>query len=285
MTGEFRAAIATAFEPTTGEAAKHLWTCDDATFAQAAPIARDWWAGGYFGPAYEAVAARFPRQDGRSEAERTRQEVDTILGLLGGGSKRFLDMPCGNGRHARELAVRGHEVVGMDLQESLVRRLRPLPCAVADMRRLPVADGVFDAVLNLWNSFGYFLDEAEDIAVLAGFRRALRPGGVVVLHSDLDVRPVAEGGWIQHMKVPLGDGVLFLVRQVPASVAVGTGLICLSWVIFPDEPPWQSPAWFMRAIDDAGWHRLATAAGFTEARIQRTPSGVVPHETLISLMF
>jgi SAM-dependent methyltransferase len=170
----------------------------------------------------------------------------------------------------------------MDLQESLLRRAGPLPRAAADMRHLPVADGAFDLVLNLWNSFGYFLDEAEEAAALAEFRRVLRPGGLVLLHSDLDTRAVAEGRWVQHMKVPLGDEALFLVREVPAPERAG--LVCLSWVVLPGEAPWQSPPFFLRVLDDGDWERLARAAGYRDLRIARTPAGAVPHETLVSLL-
>jgi SAM-dependent methyltransferase len=45
------------------------------------------------------------------------------------------------------------------------------------MRRLPFADASFDAVLNLFNAFGYLEDEAEDELVLAEVARVLAPGG------------------------------------------------------------------------------------------------------------
>lgn len=284
-----REAIRGAFRQVAVEAARHLWTCEDAEFIAVAEPGPEWWGGrggGYFGPAYEAIAARFPGQDGAGEAGRTQREVDAVLHIAGAhfgeGPLRILDLPCGSGRHARVLAERGHAVVGMDLQESLLRRAGPVPCAAADMRRLPVAGGAFDLLLNLWNSFGYFDEEAEEIAALAEFRRVLRPGGLALLHADLDTRAVAEGRWVQHMKVPLGDGALFLVREVPA--AARRGLVCLSWVVLPDEEPWQSPPFFLRVLDDGDWERLAAAAGYRALRISRTPPGAVPHESIVSLL-
>jgi SAM-dependent methyltransferase len=283
-----RAALAPAFRQVPAAAARHLWSCDDAAFAHAARPEPGWWdrqPGGYFGAAYEAIAARFPGADGAAEGERTRREVEAVQRIaraqFGDRRPRILDVPCGGGRHARALAARGFEVVGLDLQEGALATLRPLPCAVADMRRLPVASGSFDLVLNLWNSLGYFLEEAEDLAALCEFRRVLRPGGLAVVQSDLDAPAAAEGSWRQHMKVPLGDGALFLVRQVP--VAAG-GLACLSWVVFPGEDPWQGPAWFLRLRDDEGWRRLAAAAGFREADIARSAPGAVPHEAIIRLV-
>lgn len=282
-----RTAIATAFGQVPGDAARHLWDCDAEEFVAAARPEADWWGAprGYFGPAYAAIAARFPGPDGTSEGERTEAEVDRIMRVafdaMGMARPRILDLPCGTLRHARALAARGFDVTGVDLQQQLLCGDAPVPRAVADMRRLPLADGAFDLVLNLWNSFGYFLDEAEEIAALTEFRRVLRPGGLVLLQSDIEVRAVAEGRWAQHMKVPLGGGALFLLRQVP-DAALG-GLVCLSWVVLPGEAPWQSPSYFLRLLDDAAWHRLASAAGFSALRIDRTPPGVVPHETLALL--
>jgi SAM-dependent methyltransferase len=288
-----RQAISDAFHPVPAAAARALWSCGEAEFVAAARPGPDWWGrrpGGFFGPAYEAIAARFPGPGGTTEAARTAREVATVLRVARAhfGARadarrlRILDVPCGAGRHARALATQGFAVVGLDLQEHALRRLRPVPCAVADMRSLPVASGSFDLVLNLWNSLGYFLEEAEDLVPLGEFRRVLRPGGLAVLQADLDARAVAEGRWSQHMKVPLGEGVLFLVRQVP--VAALGGLACLCWVVFPGEEPWQGPPWFLRLRDDAAWRRLGAAAGFREVAIERGAPGAPAEETILRLV-
>ena len=109
----------------------------------------------------------------------------------------------------------------------------------------------------------------------------LRPGGLALVQGDLDTRAVAEGTWVQHMKVPLGEEALFLLRQVP--VAGMGGLVCLSWVILPGEEPWQSPGFFLRILGDEAWQRLAQAAGFASLRIGRSPPGEVPHQCLVLL--
>jgi len=288
-TAALRAALAPAFRPVPAAAARALWSCDDAAFARAARPDPAWWgrgAGGYFGTAYAAIAARFPAADGAGEEARTRREIAAVLRIarahFGGRAPRVLDVPCGSGRHARALAAEGLDVVGLDLQEGPLAALRPLPVAVADMRALPLAPAGFDLVLNLWNSLGYFLEEAEDLAALREFRRVLRPGGLALVQSDLDERAVAAGRWVQHMKVPLGDGALFLQRQVP--VAALGGLVSLSWVMIPGEEPWQGPAWFLRLRDEADWRRIAAAAGFREAIVTRSAPGATPHETLVQLL-
>ena len=53
-----------------------------------------------------------------------------------------------------------------------------------DMRRLPARwSGRFDAVLNLYTSFGFFLDPRDDARVMAEFARVLAPGGMLIWHG------------------------------------------------------------------------------------------------------
>ncbi|MBR0679566.1 methyltransferase domain-containing protein [Roseomonas eburnea] len=271
-------ALGQGFRRVPAQAAQHLWTCPEAEFAAAAQPRDTWWDAGpdaYFGQAYRAIAERFPGQDAATtEQDRTRREVDRICAVarehFGALTPRILDIPCGYGRHAEELARRGFDVVGMELQEGYLRAAKAGGAALyaaADMRRLPVATGAFDLLVNMWNSLGYFLDERDEVATLEEFRRVLRPGGLALVHGDLDRRAALEGRWVQHMKVPLGDDVLFLVRQV--FVAERGGLVCLSWVAFPGEEPLQSPAFFLRVWDDAAWERHARSAGFAAVRIER----------------
>ena len=123
--------------------------------------------------------------------ERDRREVARLLDLLGLPSgARVLDVPCGQGRHAHLLAEAGFRVDGIDLSPQLLARARARGTGPAlqyhegDMRRLPPAwTGRFDAVLNLFTSFGFFADPADDRQVLSEFARALRPGGILVWHG------------------------------------------------------------------------------------------------------
>jgi len=43
--------------------------------------------------------------------------------------------------------------------------------------------GTFDALVNLFTSFGFFLDPADDVKVVKEFARVLAPGGVLVWHG------------------------------------------------------------------------------------------------------
>jgi len=103
---------------------------------------------------------------------------------------RILDVPCGQGRHAHLLAEAGYKVQGLDYSRDLLNVARKrgtgrdLRYTRGDMRRLP-KDWTrrFDAVLNLFTSFGFFAHPAEDGQVVKEFARVLRPGGVLIWHG------------------------------------------------------------------------------------------------------
>ena len=123
--------------------------------------------------------------------ERDRHEVARLMELLGlpSGAK-VLDVPCGQGRHAHLLAEAGFDVDGFDYSNDLLQRARKrgtgarLRYTRGDMRKLPAKwSGRFDAVLNLFTSFGFFTHPAEDARVIREFARVLAPGGTLVWHG------------------------------------------------------------------------------------------------------
>lgn len=96
-------------------------------------------------------------------------------------AERLLDLCCGAGRHMAHLQRLAGLVVGLDYSPSLLARARQVlgPEASllrADMRAIPF-DGAFDVILNFFTSFGYFPTRAENLGVVRGVARALRPGG------------------------------------------------------------------------------------------------------------
>lgn len=151
--------------------------------------------------------------------ERTAREVEGIVEILGlPQGARVLDLACGWGRHSIELARAGFRVTGVDLSETLLARARRRAEAAgvsvewvrADMREVP-REGEFDAVLSLYSSLGYFLSDEEDLRVLRGAHRALRPGGWLLLetmHRDHVVGGYADRDWWE-----ADDGTLVWVER------------------------------------------------------------------------
>jgi len=128
----------------------------------------------------------------------TDQEVAFLVEVLGlQPGMRVLDVGCGPGRHARALAERGIEVVGLDVSAAFVllaAEAAPAGLTVvrADARRLPLADGWADAAISLCQgAFGLSGPPSEgqpaeavdlaDGAVLGELARILRPGGLLAL--------------------------------------------------------------------------------------------------------
>lgn len=128
----------------------------------------------------------------------TSAEVDFLVAELGRPpGSRLLDVPCGDGRHARELARRGYRVTGVDISEEFLAAARESAAASglevewvqADMRRLPGDPAGYDGAFCLGNSFGY-LDWAGMESFLDGVARLLRPGSRFVVATGMAAESV-----------------------------------------------------------------------------------------------
>jgi len=123
--------------------------------------------------------------------ELTQREVDFLEHYISPDkSDRILDLFGGQGRHSLELARRGFgPLTVLDYSQSLVNhgrdraRRQGLPvCFVqADARSTGLAEGSFDRVLVMANSFGYFPDDRDNLQVLKEAFRLCRPGGQLLL--------------------------------------------------------------------------------------------------------
>jgi SAM-dependent methyltransferase len=122
----------------------------------------------------------------RDDASATREVLGLMAHLgLSGRDVRILDLCCGAGRHAAALAAAGGRLVGVDLSAELLARGARRPGLAGrlvrgDMRRLPFGR-TFDLVLNLFTSFGYFADDAENAQAVREMARVLAPGGTLVI--------------------------------------------------------------------------------------------------------
>lgn len=136
-----------------------------------------------------------------AKPELTEAEADFIADeLRAEGGMHLLDVPCGNGRHALELARRGCRVTGVDDSAEYIAEAKALAAAPADSSALPVAfhraemrqlpwTDAFDGAYCLGNSFGY-LDAAGSADFLAALSASLRPGARFVLDSSLTAESV-----------------------------------------------------------------------------------------------
>jgi SAM-dependent methyltransferase len=138
----------------------------------------------WFEPIADHLGAAYLRY---SFTKGTGQEVDHVVAALGlGPGQRVLDVGCGPGRHAHELARRGLRVHGIDVSATFVELAqRDAPAGATferlDARALPFRDEFDAAICLCQGAFGLMTAGGEDETVLRGISRALRPGGRLAL--------------------------------------------------------------------------------------------------------
>ena len=96
-----------------------------------------------------------------------------------------LDLACGKGRHSITLNEFGYTVLGVDLSAQSIAHANQfsnssLSFAVQDMRE-PIQSKRFDAVFNLFTSFGYFSSKHENEKVCQAMAQMLNAGGKLVI--------------------------------------------------------------------------------------------------------
>lgn len=137
----------------------------------------------------EAYAARLAAR--AATGASMHGEADRVEAVLGGVRGRVLDAGCGTGRVAVELARRGHEVVGADLDPSMLavaRREEPhVTWVEADLAHLDDVDlgDPFDLVVCAGNVVPLLAGGTEPAAITA-MAAALRPGGALLCGFGLD---------------------------------------------------------------------------------------------------
>ena len=148
--------------------------------------------------------------------ERTGEEVafvERVLDLRPGDE--ILDLCCGYGRIAVPLAQHGLRVTGLDLNPALLDELRERAAAAAieidtvhaDMREIPF-EARFDAVIDIFSSYGYLDSDEEDQQVLTRACRALKPGGRFLV--DVINREWIVANYVQHDWHQADDGTYFI---------------------------------------------------------------------------
>jgi len=175
---------------------------------------KDWYKN-WFGNEYLTIYAH--RDD--EEANQLIELIHTYLKI----SPRIniLDLCCGQGRHALQLAQSGYKVYGMDLSRQLlqVAKFRKTEdqnayFVQADMRYLPTYQA-FDLLLNLFTSFGYFESDVENISVFHQFFHALKKGGNFVF-DYFNTRHVIEN-LVPFEKDQVGDLKIEIKRCIKGS--------------------------------------------------------------------
>ncbi|PIN94030.1 hypothetical protein COU54_00665 [Candidatus Pacearchaeota archaeon CG10_big_fil_rev_8_21_14_0_10_31_24] len=182
----------------------------------------EWWSpdGGFFGSQYitgdDSLKGYIP-DCFESLEERTLREVDGVINLLNlQEGESVMDVPCGYGRHSIELAKRGHPVLGLDLNEihlslardNITKNLLKFPKNKnSSFPNIPLfiqgnmlslknePTNSFDAIINMFYSFGFFDSDEENESVMDGFYKQLKFGGRLLIHTDVSPEMIQLGNY------------------------------------------------------------------------------------------
>ncbi|RMH41432.1 MAG: class I SAM-dependent methyltransferase [Deltaproteobacteria bacterium] len=206
---------------------------------------------------------------GRQRLARAPDEVDRIVALLDlPHGARVLDLACGPGRHACELARRGYRVTAVDRTRAYLDRARArarqwqvdVEFVEADMRAFR-REGAFDAVLNLFTSFGYFEDDADNRRVLDHARASLTRGGRLLI--DLRGKELIARDWKERWWVDLDDGAILCEER---RVGDGWDRLESRWIHIAPDGRRREVRGVQRIYSAAELTAMVRAAGFVNAR-------------------
>lgn len=121
---------------------------------------------------------------------RDNKEAEKFIGNLAAYTQLpqysyVLDLACGKGRHSITLFTHGYRVLGVDLSYQSISfaenfNNEHLQFRVHDMREV-IPGEQFDAVFNLFTSFGYFDSPEDNKRVLKSVNTMLKPDGLLII--------------------------------------------------------------------------------------------------------
>ncbi len=215
-----------------------------------------------------------PKIFGKKQWENAPAEVENAISLLKISPGAYvLDLCCGPGRHSLELARRGFQVTGVD------RTLKYLVAA----RKQAGAEGLnvdfvqegmrefrrpeaFDAVLNLYTSFGYFENPEEERQVLKNIHVSLKTGGKLLM--DLMGKEVLAGVF-RERDWHEDNGIIFLEER---KISSGWDWIQARWIMIKGKER-KEFTFSLRLYSGAELSSLLSQSGFSSVELFGDLSG------------
>lgn len=186
---------------------------------------------------------------------------------------RIVDVGCGRGRHSITLAELGYNVTGFDLSPQAIEKARKIAhkrelsnvkFIVNDMRK-PLNDR-FDAALNLFTTFGYFLDENQNVEVLKNIHSMLKRNGLFLIDflnaekTARELKPAEEGE---------DDGVTYTIERY-----IEDGFVFKKIKFHGDNPNLQREYTERVRLFDKGWFEdKLSESGFKPIKVWGTYDG------------
>lgn len=138
-----------------------------------------WYEEWFDSPYYHILYAHRDEEEARGFIERLVTKLDIAP------NANILDAACGKGRHSITLASLGFNITGIDLSAYNIEAAKKsegknLRFEEWDIRHV-YRNNYFDYVFNLFSSFGYFEEDADDRLVIASFSQSLKKGGKLAI--------------------------------------------------------------------------------------------------------
>lgn len=204
--------------------------------------------------------------------ERTKEEVEWIIRLTHLTQwSTLLDCPCGYGRHSIELAKKGIIVTGSDIntvhltkaQERALQQNMHINRRHENMIDIQYHDE-FDAVINMFYSFGFFDTDEENEAVLKKFYEALKKNGKFLMHTDVNIPRILSGKYRQDESRQLKNGSVLRIIDV---YNPQTKRIEWSWIIRDENWKEETKSYSVRVYSREEFVDLCKKIWFTNVDV------------------
>jgi SAM-dependent methyltransferase len=196
------------------------------------------------------------------------ENVPKIVALTGVAGGSLLDLACGPGRYAVAFAQSGFRVTGVDRTRFLLDKARERATQAGatvewveqDMREF-VRPAAFDLAINVYTSFGYFDDAAENCRVLENLFASLKPGGKFVL--ELLGKEILAGKFQPTQADTLPDGSVMIQRR---TIIDDWSRIDVEWILLEEDraTSFRLRHWLYSAREIRD---LLASVGFTDVAI------------------
>ena len=171
-------------------------------------VATTWFENWFNSPYYHKLYFQRDEEEAAAFIDRLIDHLQPKRGSL------MLDVACGRGRHAQQLASKGFDVTGIDLSADSIAVAKELENEHLQFfqhdMRLPFRINYFDYVFNFFTSFGYFRTERENFNAIRTMASALKDGGILVM-DYLNVH-YAEDHLVHKSEIEV-DGVLYYITK------------------------------------------------------------------------
>jgi len=198
----------------------------------------------------------------------TSEQVDKIVEILDlNVGDKILDLCCGVGRHTLEFARRGYEVTGVDLTERYIeggekkakKEGLDVEFVKSDMRDFK-RENTYDAAINFFSSFGYFIDEKDNLKVIENVHSSLKNSGKFLL--DVMGKKVMAREFTQKAEGRLDDGYFIEERYIKGD----WDLLENRWTLIKDNQVHEG-TFYIKIYSAQELKKMLGRAGFTKTDI------------------